>query len=212
MRRIGRAALVVILLASAGLMKGGTYGDNTLPAVAQLQALGGTDGDTATDTADALVRRRERVDGLVLAPVRVGVAGVVAQGEGVESDTQAVETPLGQGEPPPVSSSTQVGQGSGAVSEREGRSGEVLLTYYCCTEPNYGGASYCPGDITASGVPLALEDSGRVAACGSDFGIGDTVRLGQRVVTCIDRGYLAPNQVDVWFYSCAEGASWQANQ
>jgi hypothetical protein len=79
------------------------------------------------------------------------------------------------------------------------------VTYYCCTAVNVGGGTYCPGDVTASGRPLRLEDSGRVAACSYRWELGEWVMLPDgRRVECIDRGLLDEYGVDVdeWVYEC----------
>ena len=59
--------------------------------------------------------------------------------------------------------------------------------------------------MTASGRPLRLEDSGKVAACSYRWELGDVVTLPDgRQVECIDRGYLDEYgvDVDVWVYEC----------
>jgi len=87
-----------------------------------------------------------------------------------------------------------------------------VVTYYCCDSPNVGGYTYCPGDTTASGHTLTLADSGRLAACGGGYDLGQEVVVSGRRLTCLDRGNLAWNQVDAWFESCAEGREWVGNQ
>jgi len=81
-----------------------------------------------------------------------------------------------------------------------------LVTYYCCSKLNYGGVRYCPGDVCASGHVLTDADSGRVAACGSDWEFGDTVQVGDRTLVCLDRGLLEHDQVDAYFVDCEDGA------
>ena len=105
---------------------------------------------------------------------------------------------------------TPTGTATATPAPRVVPAGELPLlsgrvTYYCCTAPNYGSATYCPGDTTASGRPLELGDSGRVGACSFAYRLGETVDLpdGRRIL-CVDRGRLDEYgvAVDVWVYEC----------
>lgn len=73
-----------------------------------------------------------------------------------------------------------------------------ITGYYCEQIPGYpigDGGGYCTG--TASGEQLRAEDS---AACGAKWPMETKLQIeGYKQVTCIDTGYLAWDQVDVWF-------------
>jgi hypothetical protein len=77
------------------------------------------------------------------------------------------------------------------------------VTFYSCI-----GNGFC--NNMASGIPAY---SG-AAACSFNIPFGTRFYIAsdpsQRVFTCMDRGALAPNWVDIWFYDAADGWAWQA--
>lgn len=81
----------------------------------------------------------------------------------------------------------------------------VYITFYCCEGQ---GCGYC--GTTASGIQVQPG----VAACGSNYAMGTKFMIDAdptgRVYECLDRGWLAPNQVDIFFYTREEGYQWSA--
>lgn len=73
-----------------------------------------------------------------------------------------------------------------------------ITGYYCRQVPGYpvgDGGGYCEG--TSSGEELRAEDS---AACSEKWPEGTILQIeGYKQVKCVDAGYLAWDQVDVWF-------------
>ncbi len=77
------------------------------------------------------------------------------------------------------------------------------ITFYSCEGPNGG---YC--GVMSSGK-VVYEGA---AACGSSYALGERVRIAgdptERAYVCEDHGWLAPNQVDVFWYSEEDGRAW----
>jgi hypothetical protein len=116
----------------------------------------------------------------------------VEKGQAEEARTAALRAPAS---PPHISwQATPVTPGTrlGATS-----------TFYDCL-----GGGFC--GTMASGVQVFHG----AAACSTNLPFGTKFRvegdpLG-RVFTCLDRGALAPNWVDIWFYDPADGWAWQS--
>ena len=79
----------------------------------------------------------------------------------------------------------------------------VRVTFYACV-----GDGFC--GTMASGQPVY----DGAAACSNDLAMGTRFSIVTdptgRTYQCLDRGYLAPTWVDVWFYDVANGWPWQA--
>lgn len=80
-----------------------------------------------------------------------------------------------------------------------------ITGYYCQQVPGFyigDGGGYC--GISASGKTLTPG----AAACGSKWSLGTNLLIeGYGRVECIDRGYLAWDQVDIWFPTNADMAT-----
>ena len=128
--------------------------------------------------------------------------------------SSAVALPAGQGvvapdDPRPVALAATSGQtgtadstvtGDGGVVERR-----VPITFYSCQGPNGG---FC-GAMSSGN--MVYEGA---AACGSAYALGERVSIvgdpTGRVYVCEDRGWLAPTQVDVFWYREEDGWAWIA--
>jgi hypothetical protein len=99
--------------------------------------------------------------------------------------------------PPPAPAPQPVPTGEGLLIPG------ARVTFYACV-----GDGFC-GNM-ASGSPVF----DGAAACSNDLAMGTRFSIVTdptgRVYQCLDRGYLAPTWVDVWFYDVASGWPWQA--
>jgi hypothetical protein len=77
------------------------------------------------------------------------------------------------------------------------------VTFYACV-----GNGFC-GNMASGIAPFE-----GAAACSSNIPFGTKFYIAndpsQRTFVCLDRGALAPNWVDVWFYDAADGWAWQS--
>ncbi len=82
---------------------------------------------------------------------------------------------------------------------------QTPITFYSCLGPRGG---FC-GAMSSGNVVYE-----GAAACGSAYALGDRVSIvgdpTGRVYVCEDRGWLAPTQVDVFWYREEEGLAWMA--
>ncbi len=134
---------------------------------------------------------------LHLLPVGLGIpsAPSVAVAPRPGQDDDALDDPR----PPAVATGPgQTGAPDGAAVERR-----VPITFYSCLGPRGG---FC-GRMSSGNVVYE-----GAAACGPAYALGDRVSIAGdqtgRVYVCEDRGWLAPTQVDVFWYREEDGRAW----
>ena len=71
----------------------------------------------------------------------------------------------------------------------------LVVTMYA---PSGGGINGNPKGRYANGQRVSPDDDMKVAACSYNYKLGEVVRVGNINVTCVDRGRLGRNHIDIF--------------